>query len=195
MQHRKRLRPHRPLASHLVRAAVCRAHEFAVGATCMTAVVALAAGVLALAAPQDADAANVDQFSYRGWQGWAHVADGEFRHCVVSGGYSDGMTLSFFYDDNGFKVAVRRPGWELEPGSVYGVRVSVNPGLSGRVPGVAARGDSLLMPMSALERPVTHMRRGYTLALDVDGLDRLTFDLTGTSVALQRLIDCYGANS
>lgn len=158
------------------------------------AAASVVAGVVLGAAPATAAAANVDQFSHGGWRGWAHIVEGEFRHCVVSGGYSNDTTLSFFYDDAGFKVAVRRPGWDLDPGGVYGVRVSINPGLSGRVPGVAARADSLLMPLSALDRPVRHMRRGYTLALEVDGFDRLTFDLTGTSVALQRLIACYGAN-
>ena len=183
----------RPSELNRLRAAASRGQGIS---HCVRHVMAvLSAGMLALSVPTLGSAANVDHFSHRGWQGWAHVAEGEFRHCVVSGGYSDGTTLSFFYDDDGFKVAVRRPGWELDRSIVYGGRVSVNPGLSGRVPGVAARPDSLLMPMSALDRPVTHMRRGYTLALEVDGLDRLTFDLTGTSVALQRLIDCYGANS
>ena len=149
---------------------------------------------LAVAAPAQAIAANVDAFSYRGWQGWAYIADGAFRHCVVTGGYADGTTLSFFYDDDGFKLAVRQPGWALDEAEAYGVRVSVNPGLSGRVPAIAVGSDSLLLPMSGLDRPVTRLRRGYTLALEVDGLDRLTFDLTGTSVVLQRLIDCYAAN-
>lgn len=139
-------------------------------------------------------AGNTDPFGYKGWHGWAYVPDGEFRHCVVTGRYSNGTAVSFFYDDQGFKLAVNRRDWNLDTGMTYGVRVAVNPGLVGRVPAVPAGSTSLLMSLAGLDRPIYHIRRGYTLNLQVEGLDRMTFDLTGTSVVLERLLACYRRN-
>jgi hypothetical protein len=138
-----------------------------------------------------AAAENRDSFSYQGWEGWAFYQDGQFRHCVASGVYSDGTSLSFFYDDAGFKLAVRSPDWSIVRGDSYRVRVRVDPGLDGHVDAVAPTADSLLVPMAALREPVDAIRRGYTLTLSAEALGRTRFDLTGTYVILRRVIDCY----
>jgi hypothetical protein len=157
-----------------------------------TLLAALAAALIA-GAPT-ARAANVDSFSYRGWRGWAYFDGDTFRHCAVAGTFADRSTLSFFYDDQGFKLAVQVPAWRIAPGSTHRVQVRVDPGLDGRVLAVAPTDNSLLMPLSGLNQPVRRLRRGYTLSLSAGELGRLSFDLTGTSVILKRLVDCYVAH-
>jgi hypothetical protein len=157
----------------------------------MRSILAVAAGlVLALGLAATASAA---EFRVGNWQGQAFSgANSEFSHCVISTSYNSGMGLLFAITKGwGFNVGVTDPRWKLEKGKSYDVIFRVDNRFERHLPAAVVT-DQLAMVSFVDPDAVpafNALRHGRLLTIKANETE-FSFDLSDTSVALMRLVEC-----
>ena len=115
---------------------------------------------------------------------------GQFTHCAVSSSFLSGDNLMFGLTRNGdFGISVANQSWKLRPGDRYPVSIEIDryAPMAGNAMVVGPSQASVWFP-NAYEL-YQNVRRGRTLRIDTKG-GILTYDLAGTSRALQRVSEC-----
>lgn len=135
-------------------------------------------------------------YTYRhaAWRGAAYVDDKShaFSHCMVERAFPDKSSIAFAVSrDYDFHIVLENPAWRMVPDTRLPVRLSVDGRALGLSTAVALT-PTLLVLDGGGEGRFQAVKAGRELAVDT-GLGELHFPLKGSSMALDKTLDCVAA--
>jgi hypothetical protein len=129
-------------------------------------------------------------FSSGEWSGGAYVDDnGKFAYCLLSANYKSGIELSITLNNKFIlDFLLINEKWTLPEGESYLVKISIDGKSYGSFDAQAVRKHGILIYVGSRNDIFEHLRSGNLLTITTEK-GNLSFDLTGTSKALQMLKD------
>lgn len=137
-------------------------------------------------------AATMDTTYSGNWQIGAYSSDktGQFNHCGMSARYNSGIYMLFTVGRNyNWGVAFANPAWHLTPGSQYVVKMSIDGGRWWDAEASVIGTGLAYIPLADSSHLFQLFRHGYQLHVKA-AAQSFFFNLRGTAVALQKLLQC-----
>lgn len=157
----------------------------------MRGVIALTVAAVAAAVPVRAQQPPVDGFEVPGWSGGAYVdpRTGGFNYCAVTSAIGE-VTLGFLLDkDQNFRVEIAAADWRLKPGSDYVTTLIIDSHEPLQTIATARSDRRIAIELGPDDDFIKALREGLFLRVLAEHVG-LSFSLSGTSLALQRLRSC-----
>lgn len=152
----------------------------------------LAIATLAVSATFFAGQAEAYNINVAGWKGGSYNSrtTGNFSHCVVSAKYKRGDRLLLSINRKYiFSLGIADSRWNLRKGSKYDVTLQVDRRQRFFRTAVAVSSRQLVIRINDRATFFKMMRRGRTLWIDANGLNR-GYSLRGTRKALNATLRC-----
>lgn len=136
-------------------------------------------------------AAARDTFVIGSWHGTAYPKYGDrFTHCSMNGRYVSGTYLMFRITRAGvFQIGLFKRSWSMRAGTRYTLSLSVDNGPAYIGTAVATSRYGVWMPLPSRRWMMQRLRWGRVLRIR-SGRANLAYKLTGTALALKRLVHC-----
>jgi len=150
----------------------------------------LLSGLAAMLAASGPAAAG-DSFQFGGWNGRAYTQGGNiFRHCTMKARYQGGNYLYFrITRTGGLQLGMFERAWSLTRGSTFGVSIAVDGGPAYHGTAYASNEQGVWIRLPDTRTMLERLRWGSVLRVYASGTT-YTYKLTGTAVALRRLLHC-----
>jgi len=132
----------------------------------------------------------VDAFDLPGWSGAAYLdRTGAFDHCAVTSAVG-GVTLSFRLDKaQNFRIEIGAEDWRLKPGGDYITKLVIDAREPLQTIASAGPDNRLAIDFGPDDDFMKALRNGLFLRVLAEHIG-LSFSLTGSAAALQRLSSC-----
>jgi len=136
-------------------------------------------------------AAARETFQIGAWHGTAYPKYGDrFTHCSMNAPYRSGTYLMFRITRGGaFQMGLFKKGWSVRQGARYTLSLAVDHGPAYVGTAIATSSNGVWMRLPSRDWMLQRLRWGRTLRIS-SGRTNLAYRLTGTAVALQRLLHC-----
>ena len=158
------------------------------------AIVVLALGSIAMPSLAGPDSGH---FRHQKWSGGAYLSKktGTFSHCAMAATYTSGTVMGFAYYRSGLTLLLGKKDWDLGEQDSYDVTVAVDDAWRVEAKAVPRKGRSgktqaITIRLGKSREALRHLRQGSVLTIKT-AAGRLRYKLTGTSVALRKLHDCF----
>ena len=153
--------------------------------------VALALALLAAGAPAADAQDEPDSFQIQGWSGGPRFNPGRrgFSHCAVSTVYGGvGLTFALTATDE-FRIEIGADDWHLKAGGDYVATLMIDHHEPIQTIAAARSDKRMVVDFGADEEIMKALREGMFLRVLSEQIG-ISFSLTGSSQALQRLRGC-----
>lgn len=138
------------------------------------------------------NSAHAYRINVSGWKGGSYNSQktGRFSHCVVSAKYKRGDKLLLSINRKFvFSLGIADSRWNLRKGAKYDVTLQVDRRQRFKRTAVAVTSRQLVIPINSRAAFFRMMRRGRTLYINANGLNR-GYSLRGTRRALNATLRC-----
>ena len=133
----------------------------------------------------------LDPFQVQGWSGGAYVdaRRGTFSHCAVTTSYS-GVALGFVLTPSlEFRIEIAADDWRLKAGGEYVATLIIDHHEQLQIIAAARTDKMLVVEFGPDEDVMRELREGMFLRVLAEHIG-ISYSLTGSSQALQRLKTC-----
>ncbi|MCG8542896.1 MAG: hypothetical protein MJE12_01675 [Alphaproteobacteria bacterium] len=144
---------------------------------------------------------DTGHFRHLQWKGGAYFSKtkGVFSHCAVTAVYQSRTVLGFAYFDSGLSLILGNRKWHLDEKEIYEVTLSIDDIWTLKVKAFPRKARSekafiVDIHIGRSQRALRSLRNGHVLKVTTAS-DQLRYRLTGTNVALQKLVRCHRAYS